>query len=186
MGRTALYRDIQWSLPRAEVHLDPDTLLLRMPDGCARWYPLDGCTPTTLDGTFVGDQRRFVKMLVLERTGEQHYVITPPDQGAVAPTVVRVPEAPADASIVEPHAWDALADWVMGGGRLAAWAISDLARLARIASGQFAMLIGEVAAQRALELSWATRGPLRGGADVEIALQPFVEGARHCPRVAEA
>ena len=82
-------------------------------------------------------------------------IITPPDQGAVAPNVVRVPEAPPEAAIVDVRAWDALADWVLGGGRLAACAIADLARLASIASPQFAVLIGEVAAQRALELAWA-------------------------------
>jgi hypothetical protein len=192
MGRTALYRDpIPFYSARAEVHLDLDALFLRMPDGRQRRYLLDGCTCATLDG-FVSarvdshHERRFVRMLVLERAHERYVVITPPDQGAVAPNVVAVPEAPDEAAIVDVHAWDPLADWVMGGGRLAACAIADLARLAAIATPQFAVLIGEVAAQRALELRWATRGPLRSGADLETALQPLVDAARRSPRAAEA
>jgi hypothetical protein len=97
-----------------------------------------------------------------------------------------LPEAPAGAAIIEDEVWETLADWVMGGGRLAACAIADLARLAIISSSQFAVLIGEVAAQRALELSWAARGPLRGGPELEIALQPFTDAARFSARAAEA
>ena len=192
MGRTALYRDpIPFYSARAEVQLDADALLLQMPDGRQRRHGLDGCSPTTLDG-FVSAridahyERRFVRMLVLERGHERHVMITPPEQGAVAPNVVRVPEAPPEAAVIDARAWDPLADWVMGGGRLAACAITDLARLAVIATPQFAVLIGEVAAQRALELLWAARGPLRGGEDLETSLQPFVDAARDSPRAAEA
>jgi len=192
MGRTALYRDpIPFHSARSEVQLEADALLLRMPDGRSRCLQLDGCEPVTTDGVVITPidnrlERRFVRMLVLERDHERNVVITPPDQGAVAPNVVRVPEAPADAAIVGEHEWDAIADWVMGGGRLAACAIADLARLAVIATTQFAVLIGEVAAQRALELGWAARGPLRGGADLETALQPLSDAARDSPRAAEA
>ncbi len=162
-----------------------------MPDGRQRRHALDGTTSFACDG-FVSAridtrwERRFVRMLILESARERVVVITPPDQGAVAPNVVRVPEAPAEAAIVDVRAWDALADWVLGGGRLAACAIADLARIAAIASPQFAVLIGEVAAQRALELVWAARGPLRGGSDVETALQPLTDAARESPRAAEA
>ncbi len=192
MGRTALYRDpIPLYSARAEIQLDMDAVFLRMPDGRQRRYALDGCTPITLDGFVAARvderyQRRFVRMLVLERGHERHVLITPPDRGAVAPNVVAVPEAPAESAVVDVHAWDPLAEWVMGGGRLAACAIADLARLAAIATPQFAVLIGEVAAQRALELGWAARGPLRSGSDVETALQPLVEAARHSARVTEA
>ena len=54
--------------------------------------------------------------------------------------------------------------------------IADLARLAAIATPQFAALIGEVAAQRALELV-AGNGPLRGGHDLEAALRRCVRRA---------
>jgi len=193
MGRTALYRDpVPFRPARAELQLEPDVLVVWMPDGRHRRYPLDGCTPTVVDGFVAARvdhrhvERRFVRMLILEREYDRNVVITPPDQGSVAPNVVRLPEAPADAAIVDTRAWEALADWVMSGGRLAACAIVDLARLATIASSTFAVLIGEVAAQRALELIWATLSPLRGETDLDTALQPLVEMARHEPRAAEA
>lgn len=193
MGRTALYRDpVPFRPARAELQLDPDALVVRMPDGRSRWYALDGTSAVATDGFVAARidarwERRFVRMLILEseRAGSV-VIITPPDQGAVAPNVVRVPEAPAEAAIVDATAWDALSEWMLGGGRLAACSIDDLARLATISSTQFAMLIGEVAAQRALELVWATRGPLRGGSDLESALQPLVDAAGVSPRAAEA
>lgn len=201
MGRTALYRDpVPFRSARAEVHLDRDVLLLAMPDGRPRRYVLDGYAVTCLDGYVHARidarpaswgssqrwERRFVRMLVLEREHERHVIVTPPEQGAVAPNVVRVPEAPADAAIVDSHAWEPLADWLMSGGRLAGCSIADLARLASIATSPFAALIGEVAAQHALELTWAARGPLRGAFDVETALHPLVAAARRSPRVEEA
>jgi hypothetical protein len=190
MGRTALYRDPQPFCPaRAEVQLDPDVVVLAMPDGRQRRHTLDGCSVMLLDGFVVAridarPKRRFVRMLVLERGSERHAIITPPEQGAVAPNVVRLPEAPEDAAIVDDHAWDALADWIMGGGRLAGCSIADLARLAAIATPAFAALIGQVAAQYALELVWATRGPLRGVDSIDAALYPLASAARHSPRVA--
>jgi len=191
MGRTALYRDLVPFRPaRAEVQLDAAVLVLAMPDGGQRRHPLDGYAATQADG-FVArsdarHERRFVRMLVLERDADRHVIITPPDHGAVAPSVVRLPEAPPEAAIVDEPAWDALADWILGGGRLAGCSIADLARLAAIATPQFAVLIGEVAAQRALELVWAASGPLRGLDDVDAALDPLVLAARQSPRVADA
>ncbi len=212
MGRTALYRDpVPWKPARAELQLEPAAIVLRMPDGRLRRHSLDGFAATTIDGCVAartsaariedggsaGDrsgaewrrgriERRFVRMLVIERGSERYVVITPPDQGAVAPNVVRVPEAPPEAAIVDASEWEALADWLLWGGRLAAYSIGELARLASIATPQFAVLIGEVAAQRALELVWAAAGPLRGAADLESSLQPLIEAARVSPRAAEA
>jgi hypothetical protein len=201
---------------RAEVQVDSDVLFVTMPDGRQHRHMLDGYAATLLDGVVAvraarqldvragvaGTQgaggaglargidarpeRRFVRMLLLERDHERHLVITPPDRGAVAPSVVRLPEAPDEAAIIDDESWDALADWIMGGGRLAGCSISDLARLAAIATPQFAVLIGEVAAQCALELVSAARGPLRGVVDIESALHPLVSAARHSQRVAEA
>ena len=194
---------------RANVQLDPDALILAMPDSRVRRHALDGVQATISDG-FVAERsargsqetisltarhgapivprvlRRFVRMLEIERDGERVVVITPPDQGAVAPNVVFLPEAPADAAIVDERAWDALAEWLLGGGRLAACSVADLARLACIATPQFAVLIGEVAAQRALELVWVAAGPLRGGQDLDSALQPLVDAAKHSARASEA
>jgi hypothetical protein len=191
------------------VQLEPDTLILLMPNSWIRRHALDGMHATVADG-FVAERsargsepsisltarhgapiqprvlRRFVRMLILERDGERIVVITPPEHGAVAPNVVFLPEAPADAAIIDDHAWDALAEWLLGGGRLSACSIADLARLACIATPQFAVLIGEVAAQRALEHVWDAHGPLRGGGDLDSVLQPLVDAAKHSPRASEA
>ena len=190
MGRTALYRDpIPFTTARADIQLDADALIVHTPDGRLRRYTLDGYDASAVDGCRSRNdrvERRFVRMLVLERGVERTVMITPPEHGAVAPNVVRLPEAPADAAIVETSAWEAITDWILGGGRLAACAIADLARLATVATSSFAALIGEVAAQRALELAWAHRGPLRSGMDLDTSLQPLVDAARTSPAAAEA
>jgi hypothetical protein len=192
VGRTALYRDpVPFRPARAEVQLESDELLIEMPGGWTRRHPLDGVAASTTDGVVAAKhearvQRRFVRMLILERGTTTMFVITPPDQGAVAPNVVRVPEAPPEAAIVDVRAWEALADWLLSGGRLGALSITDLARLACIATPQFAVLIGEVAAQRALELAWGSPGPLRGSADIDTQLQPLILAARRSPRAGEA
>ena len=214
VGSTALYRDpVPYRPARAEVHLDADALQLAMPDGRVRWHRLDGVFATTSDGFVLEPhsspqrlargsselipqrlvelvaprlRRRFVRMLIIECERERVVIITPPDHGAVAPGVVHMPEAPPDAAIVEPRTWEALADWLLAGGRLAACSISELARLSSIATPQFAVLLGEVAAQRALEYVWAETGPLRGGFDLDSALQPLVDAAKTSARASEA
>jgi len=81
---------------------------------------------------------------------------------------------------------DLAKDRITGGGRLAACAIGDLARLAAIATPRFAIVIGQVAAQRALELVWTERAPLRGFDDLEAALRPLVLAGRQSARAAQA
>jgi hypothetical protein len=192
VGKTALYRDpVLFPSDRAEIQLEHDALVVTLPGRWTRRHSLDGVATTTADGVVAARgegrvQRRFVRMLILERYGSRIFVITPPNEGAVAPNVVRVPEAPAEAAVVDMRAWEALAEWLLVGGRLAAFSVADLARLACIAAPHFAQVIGEIAAQRALELAWAAGGPLRGGSDVESALQPLVDAAKSSPRAAEA
>lgn len=121
------------------------------------------------------------------RSNERTVLITPPEDGAVAPAVVRVPEAPQDAIVIDACAWDALADWVVAGGRFATHGIADLARLATIATPGFAVLIGEVAAQRALEIAAVIHGPLRTShCEVGALLQPLADAARKSPRAGDA
>lgn len=191
--------------------MDVDALVLLLPDGGMRRHPLDGVLASTADG-FVAERsargsseliprhhsrhdvvaaaprvlRRFVRMLVLDDDRERLVIITPPEEGAVAPGVVHMPEAPSDAAIVDERTWDALADWLGAGGRLSACSISDLARLATIATPHFAVLIGEVVAQRALEYVWEASGPLRGGFEIEPVLQPLVDAAKTSARAGEA
>ncbi|HSN26637.1 MAG TPA: hypothetical protein VLT45_10130 [Kofleriaceae bacterium] len=192
MGRTALYRDpVPWRPARAEVALEHDELLIEMPGKRMVRHRLHGVDASTADGVVAAKhearvQRRFVRMLILQGNDVGVVLITPPDQGAVAPNVVRVPEAPAEAPILDVRAWEALADFLLSGGRLGACSIVDLARLSCIATPQFAVLIGEVAAQRALEMAWGSTGPLRGSGDVETQLTPLVLAARHSPRAGEA
>jgi hypothetical protein len=193
VGRTALYRDpVPFKSACAKVQLEADVLLVEMPDGWSRRHALDGMTATIDDGFVAARrdggrvERRFVRMLQLERAGRHVAVITPPERGAVAPNVVRIPEAPQDAAIVDPAVWEALAEWLIGGGRLGAMSVADLARLACIATPQFAVLIGEVAARRALELVWMVSGPLRGLHDLDAALQPLTDAARSSPRAEDA
>jgi hypothetical protein len=189
VGKTALYRDpVPYRPARARIELEPDVLVVEMPGGWTQRHVLDGVFAMVSDGFVTAQlaagrmQRRFVRMLALDRVT----VITPPEQGAVAPNVVRVPEAPSDAAIVEVPTWDALAEWLLGGGRLAAFSIAELARLACIATPQFAVIIGEVAAQRALELVWVAAGPLRGAVELDAVLQPLVDAARTSQRAGEA
>jgi len=210
-----LYRDdVPFRPARADVTLEPDALVLHMPDGRTRRHPLHGVSVSTTDGFFAelsarGSSpelvripggaahvapprvmRRFVRMLVLETVRPDResrvFLITPPDHGAVAPNVVRLPEAPSDAAVVDLRVWEALHDWLVGGGRLAALSIADLARLSCIATSQFAALIGEVAAQRALEHVWSANGPLRAGFDLDSALRPLQDAAKHSTRAHEA
>ena len=176
----------------AKVQLESDVLIIEMPSGWTQRYVIDGATASIGDGFSLARrdggriERRFVRMLIIERGGRHVTVITPPEQGAVAPNVVRVPEAAHDAAIVDGPTWEALAEWLIGGGRLGALAVADLARLACISTPQFAVIIGEVAAQRALDLVWVATGPLRGVHDVDAALQPLSDAARHSTRAAEA
>lgn len=189
MARIALYRDETRPVARAEVVLEPGALILAMPDGATRAIGLDGCAAMTADAA---SRRRFVRMLIIDGVDPRDLgaarvvVITPPDRGAIAPRAIQLPEAPADAAVIENAAWDALVDWLMSGGRLTACSVAELARLVTIASAQFAAIIGEVAAKVALETVWESAGPWRGGVDLEHALRPLVDAARHSVRAAEA
>jgi hypothetical protein len=212
VGKTALYRDdVPFRPARADIVLEPDTLVIHMPDGRTLRHDLHGAAVSTMDG-FVAERsargsspdivripggrqhvspprvlRRVVRMLVVETATEPRvFVVTPPDEGAVAPNVVSVPEAPPDAAVVDRRVWEALHEWLAGGGRLTALSISDLARLACMATSQFAALIGEVAAQRALEGVWSSSGPLRAGFDFDTALQPLQDAAKQSTRANDA
>jgi hypothetical protein len=186
-----LYRETTLLAHRAEVSLEANAVSLTLADGHTRRHALDGCAVVTVDAV---SDHRFVKMLIIERaTASGHFdaherliVITPPDRGAIAPGVVRVPQAPSEAVVVETEAWEALAAWLGKGGRLSGCSVAQLARLAAIASPQFALVIGEVAAEIALELVWESVGPIRGGNTLEAALRPLHDAARHSPRAADA
>lgn len=185
MGRSnALYRDpTRVSAPRAEVALAWSELTVQFHDGRSRWMDLDGCANDVVDASF---RRRFVRMLTLERAGERLALITPPDHAAIAPRVAHLPSAPEDAAVVDDQPWEVIVDWVQGGGRLSGLSVAELASLATVATSQFALIIGEVAAQVAFEMVWEQAGPLRGGAALSDALAPLQRAARVSTRAAEA
>jgi hypothetical protein len=179
----ALYRDDRLVTPRASLALDGADLELVFPGGAVRRVALDGCTAQILDAEH---RRRFVRMLVLESGDARTALITPPERGAIAPRAVPMPRAPDDAAVVDESPWEVFADWVMRGGRLAGLTVAELAALAAIATPQFAIVLGEIAAAAALEIVWEEAGPLRGGVDVDASLQPLYEAARVSVRAAEA
>jgi hypothetical protein len=180
----ALYRDpSQVTAPRAEVTLSWSELTVQYHDGRSRWFDLDGCANDVGDATF---GRRFVRMLTVERDGERLALITSPEHAAIAPRVARLPTAPEDAAVLRDETWQVVVDWVRGGGRLSALSVAELARLATVASAQFALIIGEVAAQVAYEMVWEQAGPWRGGAALSDALGPLQRAARASERAAEA
>lgn len=190
MARTGLYLEPLPSLQRASLSLDPASLALTLENGHTRHHELDGCAVVSVDACC---QRRFVKMLILERTTDGYFaaadrliLITPPDSGAIAPSAVRLPVAPSDAIIIDAAEWEVLHRWLSGGGRLSACSVVDLARLAAIASPQFAVVIGEVAADIAVESLWDSAGPLRGRSGLDDSLRPLYDSARRSPRAADA
>ena len=82
-----------------------------------------------------------------------HVVITPPDHGAVAPNVVSLPEAPTEAAVVEQHVWEALSEWLLGGGRLegdpdARWIDAQHARERRVSHRPATELRGHLRPER--------------------------------------
>jgi hypothetical protein len=185
VGRsTALYRDpTRVTSSRAEVTLAWSELTVAYHDGRSRWIDLDGCALDVIDATF---QRRFVRMLTIEHCGEWFALITPPEEGAIAPRALHLPSAPADAAVVDLVVWGVVVEWLRGGGRLSGLSVTELAALAMIAAPSFALLIGEVAAQVAFDMVWEHAGPLRGGAALSDSLAPLERAARVSPRAAEA
>ena len=180
----ALYRDPSTvSAPRAEVSLAWSELTLQLADGGGRSIDLDGCACEVGDASF---RRRFVRMLTIERDGEQLALITPPDHGAIAPRALRLPSAPDEACVLDDEPWQVVVDWVRGGGRLSGLSVAELARLATVATPQFALIIGEVAAQVAFDMVWEHAGPWRGGAALSDSLAPLQRAARVSARAAEA
>lgn len=185
MGKcTALYPS---PLPapalRTQVELARDDLFLSFPDGRWERVPLHGCCFRAGDAAC---RQRFVRHLALENGWLRIDLITPPERGAIAPRAAGLPDAPRDAAVVETTTWDVLADWLHSGGRLAGRTVADLARLACVATPQFAVVIGELAARVAAELIWERCGPMRGSGGMANALGPLVEAARTSPRAADA
>lgn len=157
--------------------------MLTYPDGKWQRIPLHGSR------FHVGDaacNQRFVRHLTIETPRQRANLITPPDEGAIAPRAAGLPGVPADVAVVEAPAWEVLVDWLRGGGRLGRLTMAELARLCCVATPQFAIDIGERAAQVAVEMIWERCGPMRDSGGMINSLRPLEEAARRSPRATDA
>ena len=180
----ALYtRSLTPRFARATVELARDTLHVARPDGDTHEVLLNGAAFHVRDAACA---QRFVRHLSLHHQQGRAHLVTPPDEGAIAPRAARLPVVPDEYLVVDASAWDAVVDWLRGGGRLGGRTVRQLAALARIASPGFAIAIGEWAAQVAAEMIWDRRGPMRGGGDLRQTLRPLEEAAAESPSAAEA
>jgi hypothetical protein len=171
---------------RTRVEIGVRTLHLTLADGRPRDFALAGADLAVADAT---SARRFVRHMRLWSAAEVMHLITPPEEGAIAPRAAQLPRAPEDAGIIDRHAFETVHEWVVSGGRLGGRTIEELARLARLATSAFAAVIGERAAQIAVETIWPFGGPMRGGVtgdDVRHRLRPLEVAARDSDRAAEA
>jgi hypothetical protein len=186
MGHSkALYRSEELvAMPLASVAIEQDTLDVSYSDGRLRRIPLDGCHLTMADATF---HRRFVRHLTITVPEDQPVdLITPPDEGSIAPRAARLPVAPPESAIVTALTWEIVADWVQSSGRIAGRTVAELARLSSLASPQYAVILGELAAAAAIEMVWEHSGPMRGGNDIRDSLRPLEDAARTSARAEEA
>ena len=185
MGRcTALYSNAMLApAPRTEIELARDELFLRFPDGRWQRVALHGCRASVSDAAC---SQRFVRRLALDSESAHLDLITPPERGAIAPRAAGLPGVSHDAAVVETSSWEALADRVLSSGRLAGRTVAELARLACVATPQFAVSIGQLAARVAAEMIWDRCGPMRDSGGMPNALRPLAEAARSSPRAADA
>src|SRR5690606_36253825 len=105
---------------------------------------------------------------------------------AIAPRAARLPGVPEGAEVVETAVWEALADWLHTSGRLSGRTVAELARLACVATPQFAVEIGELAAAVAADMIWERCGPMRDSGGMRNLLRPLQEAAQRSPRAADA
>ncbi len=180
----ALYRKAQpQRRSRSTLELEPTQLRIWQPNGQARRLGLNGCRFSIRDAAC---EQRFVRHLLLHLPGEVVDLITPPDEGAIAPRAARLPSVGDNVTIVDGSAWEALADWLASRGRLSGRTVTELARLALIATPQFAITIGEWAGQLAVERTRVMANPMRTPASLRESLKPLEQAARTSPRVADA
>jgi hypothetical protein len=168
---------------RAELEIDEHSLYLTMADGRWRGAELRGARIYVRDAAYV---QRFVRHAVIRAGDERIDLITPPEAGAIAPRAARLPSVPRHSAIIVTRAWNILTQWVRTGGGLGGRTVAELAELAVIATSQFALALGEHAAELAVQMSWERLGPMRSAGDVRRLLRSFEDEACASPRVMEA
>jgi hypothetical protein len=167
------------------VEQEPGALIVSGPDHRARRYELRHAEVRVDDAACA---RRFVRRLSVFNRSSSVEIVTPPEEGMIAPRAARLPVVKDDAAIVDARSWETLAEWLQGEGRLGGRTVAELARLACVATSVFAVAIGEKAAQLAAELTWERRGPMRSAFTVDFRrlLWPLEEEARASERASEA
>ena len=158
-------------------------MLIVPADGRKRRVVLDGIQFEIRDAASAS---RFVRHLSLHHGSDRIDLITPPDEGSIAPRAARMPEVPKNVVIIDGAAWEVVADWLRSGGRLNGRTVAELACLACVASPRFAVIIGEWAAEVAHEMNWERNGPMRASGDARHTLRPLVEAAARSVRAADA
>ena len=180
----ALYsHSLPASYPRASLEVSLECVVVTSPGCNVRRVQLAGAEFSIGDATC---DRRFVRHLELHQATSRIDLITPPEEGAIAPRAARLPDVPPDRAIVGALEWSAAVRWLRDGGRLTGKTIAELAALARVATPQFAIVIGEYAADRALEIVAGRSGPMRGGVGLRQSLRPLEVCARTSARAADA
>jgi hypothetical protein len=168
---------------RAQVELDSHSLYLSTEDELWDEVPLHGARVFARDASC---ESRFVRHVMVRTHHQRVDLITPPERGAIAPRAARLPGVPKASRIVEPAVWDTVSSWIRSGGGLSGRTIHELARIASIATSQFAIAVGECVAHVAAELTWQRLGPMRGGGTFVQMLQPLEQAARTSQRANEA
>jgi len=163
--------------------MDFDALVVTPPEGRSVRLALSRWTFEAVDAELC---KRFVRMLRFEHGSERLELVTPPEEGAIAPRCARLPEAPASALVVARDRFDIVDAWLASGGRLRSRTVAELARLAIAATSAYAVHIGEWAAQLAVEMTTDVCGPLRGCLRPREVLAPLEEAARWSERASEA
>lgn len=169
---------------RTQVELDWGGVVLHGPDGRTRTLPLADAEFELLDAAC---NRRFVRLLRVETSAGAVQVMTPPEGGSIAPRAAHLPIVGEETPVIEATAFDGLVDWLASHGRLGGRSIDELARLARLATTQLAVMIGELAARVAREIGGVGDGPMRGsGLDGKSMLRPLELAARESERAGDA
>jgi len=168
---------------RTRVEMDFDALVVTPPEGRALRLALSRWSFEAVDAESC---KRFVRMLRFEHGSERVVIVTPPEEGTIAPRCARLPAAPESALVVDRNTFETIDAWLASGGRLRSRTVTELARLAIAATSAYAVHIGEWAAQLAVEMTSDVCGPLRGCLRPREVLAPLEEAARWSERASEA
>ncbi|MBT8494809.1 MAG: hypothetical protein KJO07_17260 [Deltaproteobacteria bacterium] len=184
MGKLAALRTHAVEIrARTVIEVDLSALVLTPPGGRPTRVDLARCAFTARDAELF---KRFVRHLRISRDAEHIDLVTPPEEGSIAPRVARLPAAPSLSFVIDRPDFDVIACWLARGGSLRGQTVAELARLAMVATSSYAVHIGEWAAQVAVDMTSDVCGPLRGCASPRQVLAPLMQAARTSERASEA